>query len=671
MISTKTASRFWRKSLFVRTYSKFPLQQKISVPFVCTFLVLWILGTVSIGYYFLKYLERRQLLEVDSISALMVKQFQNETEELRVEAKLIVETENIRKGVENFNEDLLLQYLLPLKFLLEVDLIQVIDIQKETLINFKINEISNAKVDHEVAISQAISGASISTIVSAKDKANNTVSPVLIGTAPIKSNQGIIGGVILGRIINFDFLSEIAQKNQVSIVVFQDDEIIASSLPEVKKFVWLPPPQNSLSNFEESIVKIGDRAYLGTTVTLPGIYQSQLQLVIISSLEGLEKTQTVFLIRLFLFSLVGLTVAIIVGYFVSKLIVFRITFMTEVTQKIASQNLWVQLPVYYNDELDRLAHSFNIMSNKLQEKEENMDNKLKTKVEQLEETLQELHLTQAQLIQSEKMSSLGQMIAGIAHEFNNPVNFIYANIQPAIDYVEDLLDVINVYREDCPESTQTISETHLDIDLDFVVKDFRSLLTSIKSGAERISTIVRSLRTFSRLDESGVKLININENLDSTLLILQHRIHETIQAGTIPKREIKIIKDYKRSPWLTCDPGQLNQVFLNLINNAIDALDDLRLDTANPKIPQIVFKIDCTNRSSVQITISDNGCGITEEVQDKIFDPFFTTKPIGSGTGLGLSISYSIIVNRCGGTLKCHSTPGVGTEFIIELPLEE
>ncbi|MBP0014692.1 MAG: HAMP domain-containing protein [Roseofilum sp. SID2] len=673
MNSRKTASRFLRKNLFVRTYSKFPLQQKISVPFIFTFLGLWILGTVSIGYYFLNYLERRQLIELEGMSGLMLKQFQDEIEALRVEARLIVEAETIRKGIENLNKNTLLQHLLPLKFLLKVDLIQAIDIQKKILIDFKINSISNSKVNNEVAISQVINGVSLSTIVSAEDKSksNHMPSAVLIGTAPIKSNQGIIGGIILGRIINSDFLSEIAQKNNVSIVAFQKDKIIASSLPEFEKCFWLPPPQNSLSNFEESIVKIGNRAYLGTTVTLPGIYQSQLQLVIISSLEGLEKTQKVFLIRLFLFSLVGLTVAIIVGYFVSKLIVFRITFMTEVTQKIAYQNLWFQLPVYYNDELDRLAHAFNVMSNKLQEKEENMDNKLKAKVEQLEETLQELHLTQAQLIQSEKMSSLGQMIAGIAHEFNNPVNFISANIQPALDYVEDLLSIISVYQQECPQSSQTMSEIQLDIDLDFLVEDFRNLLSSIKSGAERITTIVRSLRTFSRLDEVGVKLININENLDSTLLILQHKIRETGQAGTIPKREIKITKDYKRSPWLTCNPGQLNQVFLNLVTNAIDALDELRSDRTNSKIPQISFKIECTDRSSVQITISDNGCGISEEVQNKIFDPFFTTKPIGSGTGLGLSISYSIIVDRCGGTLKCHSTPGVGTEFIIELPLEE
>ncbi|MBP0043765.1 MAG: HAMP domain-containing protein [Roseofilum sp. SBFL] len=673
MNSRKTASRFLRKNLFVRTYSKFPLQQKISVPFIFTFLGLWILGTVSIGYYFLNYLERRQLIELEGMSGLMLKQFQDEIEALRVEARLIVEAETLRKGIENLNKNTLLQHLLPLKFLLKVDLIQAIDIQKKILIDFKINSISNSKVNNEVAISQVINGVSLSTIVSAEDKSksNHMPSAVLIGTAPIKSNQGIIGGIILGRIINSDFLSEIAQKNNVSIVAFQKDKIIASSLPEFEKCFWLPPPQNSLSNFEESIVKIGNRAYLGTTVTLPGIYQSQLQLVIISSLEGLEKTQKVFLIRLFLFSLVGLTVAIIVGYFVSKLIVFRITFMTEVTQKIAYQNLWFQLPVYYNDELDRLAHAFNVMSNKLQEKEENMDNKLKAKVEQLEETLQELHLTQAQLIQSEKMSSLGQMIAGIAHEFNNPVNFISANIQPALDYVEDLLSIISVYQQECPQSSQTMSEIQLDIDLDFLVEDFRNLLSSIKSGAERITTIVRSLRTFSRLDEVGVKLININENLDSTLLILQHKIRETGQAGTIPKREIKITKDYKRSPWLTCNPGQLNQVFLNLVTNAIDALDELRSDRTNSKIPQISFKIECTDRSSVQITISDNGCGISEEVQNKIFDPFFTTKPIGSGTGLGLSISYSIIVDRCGGTLKCHSTPGVGTEFIIELPLEE
>ena len=662
----KPSSNFWVRTVLCRTYSKLPLQQKISIPFAFVFFGLWLSGTVSIGYYFLRHLERRQLREIESLAALVVQQFQNKTETLRLHATVTVESENILKGLENTNEIILLQRLLPLKLLLELDLVQVIDIQDRLLVDLKLNRISNSEIDHEIALSQVMNGVSFSTIVDAKN--NNTFSSsVLIATAPIKSNQGVVGGVIIGRVINAKFLSEISQKTNTSIVIFKDNKIVASSLPNAEKFSWLPPPGTPQNTFSESEIKLGDRSYLGKTVPIFEINQSQLQLVVMSSLHALENAKQNFLIGLVVFSVVGSVVAIIVGYILSGLMVARINSVTQATEKLANDNLWVQLPVLYNDELDRLAKAFNRMAKKLKDRDET----LKIKVEQLEETLQKLYFTQSQLIQSEKMSGLGQMVAGIAHEFNNPVNFIYANIEPAIHYVDDLLYLLDLYKEAYPDPPESIADTLEDIDFDFLVQDFQDLLTSIKSGAERISAIVRGLRTFSRLDQSGIKVVDIHENLEATLLVVQHRIQGNIQEKISSIRDIQVIKKYGDLPLVTCDPGELNQVFLNAINNAIDALDELRSDTENPKIPQIVLKTEYSDCSSVKITISDNGCGMSEEVKAKIFDPFFTTKPVGSGTGLGLSINYSIIVDHCRGKLRCHSIPGEGTDLIIELPLEK
>ncbi|NEP82553.1 MAG: PAS domain S-box protein, partial [Okeania sp. SIO3B3] len=293
-----------------------------------------------------------------------------------------------------------------------------------------------------------------------------------------------------------------------------------------------------------------------------------------------------------------------------------------------------------------------------------------TKNEQLEKTLLELQCTQSQLIQAEKMSSLGQLVAGIAHEINNPVNFIFGNLTHAGEYINDILGLIKLYQKTYPQSTPEIADEIEKIELDFLVEDIVKLFNSMKTGAERIREIVKSLRTFSRLDEAEVKEVDIHENIDSTLMILQNRLK--IKPNYPP---INLIKDYGKLPLIECYPGQLNQVFMNIIANAIDALEDRDKECkkteiqANPSTIIVRTIIDETNR--VQIRVCDNGIGMSKEVIDKIFDPFYTTKPIGKGTGLGLSISYQIVVDKHHGNLYCISELGVGTEFIIDIPLKQ
>lgn len=286
-----------------------------------------------------------------------------------------------------------------------------------------------------------------------------------------------------------------------------------------------------------------------------------------------------------------------------------------------------------------------------------------TKATELEQALLELQRTQAQLVQTEKMSSLGQLVAGVAHEINNPVSFITGNTSYACDYIQDLLGVVNLYQKHYPQPVEEIQSELEAIDLDFLIKDFPKLLKSMKVGAERINQIVLSLRNFSR-DEAEMTVVDIHEGINNTLMILQSRLRAT---GKSP--EIQVIKNYGMLPLVECYAGQLNQVFMNLISNAIDALESHGIGQESSPPPTITICTEAKGDKRVVIRIIDNGVGMKEEVQKKLFNPFFTTKPLGKGTGLGLSISYQIVVEKHCGELQCFSILGQGTQFIIELPI--
>ncbi|MEH2095176.1 ATP-binding protein [Nostoc sp.] len=274
--------------------------------------------------------------------------------------------------------------------------------------------------------------------------------------------------------------------------------------------------------------------------------------------------------------------------------------------------------------------------------------------QQLENTLRELQTTQVQLVQTEKMSSLGRMVAGLAHEINNPVNFIHGNFNHLNNHVNCLLNLIQLYQQEQPELYSLFQEKFGDFNLEFIIEDLPKILSSMRIGTDRIRDIVLSLRNFSRLDQSDKKAVNIHEGIESTLLLLNHRIQ--------PK--IEIIKKYGNLPPVQCYPAQLNQVFMNILSNGIDAL--LELDNHHQK--QIVIKTEVTELETVIITFRDNGNGIDSEIQSKIFDPFFTTKPINKGTGLGLAISHQII-EKHDGNIQLKSELGYGTEFAIEIPI--
>lgn len=376
------------------------------------------------------------------------------------------------------------------------------------------------------------------------------------------------------------------------------------------------------------------------------LFSANLDQLVKSTLTQQQQARTTFknakVLRLIIIlASMGLSmvIAAILALYTSRAIARPIKAVTKVAQRAAQEgNYNLKAPVLTENEVGILATSINQL------------------IEKVSTQIRELKQAQTRLIQTEKMSGLGQMVAGIAHEINNPINFIYGNIDYANDYIKDLLELLELYQHYYPEPAPEITNKIEDIELEFLSEDLSKLLSSMHSGAERIRLIILSLRSFCHLDEAEKKQVDIHAGIDNTLLILSHRLNQGIE----------IIKQYGTLPLLECYPAQLNQAFMNILSNAIDEL----LTYRQLSEPQIIIQTKLINDHQIEVRIRDNGSGIAPEIQDKIFDPFFTTKPVGQGTGMGLAICYQIM-EKHSGKIEVFSQLNQGAEFVITLPVRK
>ncbi|OKH49665.1 histidine kinase [Calothrix sp. HK-06] len=376
-----------------------------------------------------------------------------------------------------------------------------------------------------------------------------------------------------------------------------------------------------------------------------------------------------------LLCLAALGITVLLGICTASWITRPVLQLAQATEAISTGKVNQIIRESIIHEINLLSLSFNRMAQQLRsaftalettnQELEKTNAELETRVlertKQLENTLHELKQAQAHLVQTEKMSALGQMVAGVAHEINNPVSFIYGNLVHVNNYTQDLFRLIRVYQDALPNPPDTVQEVIDEIELDFIQSDLNKTFNSMQTGAKRIKQIVLSLRNFSRLDEADFKEADIHEGIDSTLMILEYRL----KAQTY-RPEIQVIKQYAKLPLIKCYAGQLNQVFKNLLFNAIDALEETISENRDiiPTITISTYMIE----NIISICIIDNAKGIDESIKSKLFDPFFTTKAVGKGTGLGLSVSYQIVVEKHCGRLWCDSIPGKGSKFFIEIP---
>ncbi len=494
--------------------------------------------------------------------------------------------------------------------------------------------------------------------------------PVMTLVLPLQNLNGQPQGILVAT-INLNFLVFIVAQVQIGqtgyvYILDEDNRVIVKQLTaeEAYKEMKLAPLNNP------SLITTLNTQIAGSVT----IYQGFRNLPVFGSsafVYGVNwrvivelPTSEVYapLRRLVVVILLVLVIAIFISTLLSikiaQILVSPLEILTQAANEISNGSFCTRLTFKQDNEWGVLANAFNSMNDEIQFSFQKME----VKNAEISDALSKLQNTQLQLVHNEKMSSLGQLVAGIAHEINNPISFIYGNLIYTESYAENLLDAIAMYESAYPDPDRAIAEKLEEIDIDFIKKDFPKLLKSIQMGSNRVRDIVDSLRNFSRLDEANMKESNIHEGIDNTLVILQNQIK---YSGD--RKAIEIVKNYEDLPLIECYPAQLNQVFMNLLNNAIDALEPFR-HSGGERSPQIFISTSQEELGNIVIRIADNGSGIPDEIKQRIFDPFFTTKPIGQGTGLGLSISYQIITQTHNGTLKCDSNVGEGTEFKITIP---
>ncbi|EDX83907.1 ATPase, histidine kinase-, DNA gyrase B-, and HSP90-like domain protein [Synechococcus sp. PCC 7335] len=607
-----------------------------------------------IGRHFSQQLDANKKEKASELASLVERELNRELTNLRRSARLLANEELIIKGTMQSDQILLQQRILPGKAILETDVVKVFSRDREVLLDTRSLSFLDLEIYSEAILDSLMVGASISTVVGSSGNG----APVLLGTAPIKNTAGIVGGAVLGRVLSNDLLLQINDSIDEQIVAISDDQVLASTFPSgLDDFSWKE------QNYTESPVKMTFRgqSYLAQVVSLDGLDNEHFEIILLVSRTPVQQAKARLWTLFFMTGTIGAALLSVIGYCIAKRIASPIQEITEVALNVVEDNDYsLRVPVRNQDEIGTLAASLNQLiqwvgqyTRELELLAHTLEARVEARTQELSETIGQLKETQMQLIQTEKMSSLGEMVAGIAHEINNPIGFIQGNIAPLSQYFNDLVDLLKTYQLEYRDPSKRILEKQEDIEIEFVLEDSAKLLSSLERGVQRVRDIIVSLKNFFRLDEAAVKDVDLCEGLDSTLLILNHRLKEGID----------VVKAYAPMPLVRCSPAQINQVFTNIIVNALDAM--LESDS-RPKQLEILTRT--LPKEHVQVCIRDTGPGISPKVKAKIFDPFFTTKPVGKGTGLGLGICFQIIQQHQG-TIEVNSEMGKGTEFVITLPI--
>ncbi|MBD2337159.1 HAMP domain-containing protein [Calothrix sp. FACHB-156] len=658
-----------------RFFRRLSLSQKIVLPLLIVCFSVFMFGLLALGHWFTDSLEQNFRQEVESFAERVSQDFQYEQQTLETKIELIATQNQLSQAVEKRDQALLLQILLPLKSVLKLDWIKIVDFQGNLLLDVRNNSLYQVTILDEAISNSASRGAHLIDLLNVEGEKQ----VLQVVTHAIKSSAGISGGMIIGYSVDDTLLKKIAAGSSKHLIVLRENQIVATTLSTVTSSKQAFPSPDSPARR----ITIDNQNYLAKSILFRGASHSLVTTVLYPILP-LDLARWKLWQHLGVLFLLGSLIVAIMGSLIARAITRPLKALTQIAQQVTrSSDFNLQASVTTEDEVGILAIALNQLiqqvkrllveqyeaNKKLEAYSQNLEQKVIERTQELQQknlnlkqTLNELKLTQSQLIQHEKMSSLGRLVAGIAHEINNPVNFIYGNLKYTDDYTKQLLLLLQLYQKYYPNPEAEIQNAEQEAEIEYLIEDLPKILTSMKIGSERIREIVLSLRIFSRLDEAEFKTADLHQGINSTLLILQHRLKA--QNNRPP---IELIKDYGEIPAIPCFAGQLNQVFMNILANAIDALEEA-FEKGLCAEPVIHITSAQVNKNII-IKIADNGTGITEDVRLHLFEPFFTTKPVGKGTGMGLSISYQIVTKKHGGLLECFSLPERGTEFVITIPI--